>query len=424
MCQMALIWMDNKYPENTGGTDLSSDIGFDILGERPLKVETLQVYLDGLLIFQGPDTFLPPFDGAFSSIIPIISSGYRGYSVILCNTIDFSPDTTHSVVVNCEDIDGDVFTTGNTFDFTTENIIELIEIGPYEITIDVTFSGLMSPVEELWSCANYIFNGNAYARKIEVLESSGSSVKKIRLWAELLYGRDSFSLHLGPLITDLHGYPIVRDFTFNIFHSTANISNYDGKVRTWRESELIQADSQRIYLAGIKGIDVFRKQTRVTPVHWGQIFDGYGISAMFVANYSGDYIFSDTITPYLKDLVPPPSGTFYVVDPIFLTVADLTTAVEITSVMVYINNLLIFKGDGGGWRNGFSGNIDIRFRELCFKIITNGAILPNTVVSVRVVATDLLSNTLDETYTFSSASPIVVIGFGLSAFGITAFGSV
>jgi hypothetical protein len=403
-CQMTIaIWMNNKSPENTGGTDFSSDIGFDILGIRPLKPETLQVYLDGSLIFQGPNTFLPPFNGASSSIIPILSGGYEGFGVVLGNTENLNPDTAYLVVVNCEDIDGETFTIDNTFSFTTENIIESVGMGPYEITIDVTFSGNMSPLEEIQSSANYIFNNGAYARKVDLLESLGDSAKKIRLWVELLYGYDSFTLRLNPKLLDQQGYPIVRDFVIEPFHSTANISNYNGRVRTWRESEFVQADSQRIYLAGLKGIDVFRKQTKVNPVRWAQIFDGCGISAMFVANYGGDYVFSDIVPPYLKDQVPLPGGTAHVTDPICFSIADLTTAVEIPSVLTYVNNLLVFKGSVGGWYNGFSGNISIGFKKLEFRVVVPvGMILPDTTVSVRVIATDLLGNMLDTTYTFTT----------------------
>ena len=49
-----------------------------------------------------------------------------------------------------------------------------------------------------------------------------------------------------------------------------------------------------------------------------------------------------------------------------------------------------------------------------------GIIPPSSVVSVRVIATDLLGNTLDTTYTFNTEA--LEDGFGMDEFGIVPFG--
>lgn len=412
------IWLENQHPQNDGGTDLSADMGFDVFGELALRPETLQVNLNGSPAFRWPDTFFYPFNGPMSSVGPITSDGYDGYRLFFDNAIVLEPGALYAVTVDVDDI-SDYHFSGQ-FEFFTENVIVSAETGPFEVTIDLVLSG-PAQADQLQLCANYILSNNAYVREAELLDLVGDCASRVRLWTELLYGQESFSLRLAGIL-DCHGYPISRGTVVNIFHSPANIANYDGKVRTWRESEFVQADSERIYLAGTRGIDVLRKKNASDLTRWAQVFDGYGIHAMFVANYGGDYRFRDTVPPYLTNQHPAPGGAAATTDPVLFGVADITTAVEIPSVIVYVNNRLVFRGNTGGWTGGFTGHIGIGPKELSFKIVCPDGLPPNTTVPVRVIATDLLGNTLDSTYSFNVLSPPVHGGYGLIPLGTMPFG--
>jgi hypothetical protein len=265
--------------------------------------------------------------------------------------------------------------------------------------------------------AYYLFDNGMYVRLVENLGNNS-----YRLWTELYEGDATFGLTFSPSLVDSNGGSIYSDpITTTPFPSTADLSNYDGKVRTWRQSNLISADSQRIYLAGTRGIDVFRKISEVNPVRWGQILDAYGISAMFVANYGNDLVITDTVPPYLTDQDPPPVGVAYTSDPILFTITDFESAVEIPSTTVYVNDILAFSGGDGGWSNGYSGTITVEFRKLVFVINPSVPFIPESVIRVRVIASDLFGNTMDGTYSFTVTSPT---GFGFAIFGTSPFGAV
>jgi hypothetical protein len=311
------------------------------------------------------------------------------------------------------------------FSFRTGFSIDIVEVSLYEITLDLTFTDLLKIDNGLLNSSNYIFNNGMYARKVDIISIVGGFAEKIRLWAELFSNNSSFNLQLSSDILDQYGFSIPGSYNFEIispFISEANISNYNGKIRTGRESELVFADSQRIYLAGKKGIDVFRKQSKTTPVKWAQILDGYEITAMFVANPDGDVIITDTNPPFLQDQIPIPDGTMISTEPIQFTIADLKTSIEITSVMVYINNQLIFQGAGGGWSNDFFGKITIGYKKLDFYTKPNVPFILSSVVYVRVIARDLLNNLLDTTYSFTVSENGGEPLFGEGGFGDSEFG--
>lgn len=294
--------------------------------------------------------------------------------------------------------------------------IQSITAGPFEITLDLIFSGDMNQDVELSKTSNYIFSNGMYARKIDLLNSN-----EIRLWVELFNNHDTFSVTISNMVTDIDGYSLSPDtISFSPFKSLASFTNYNGLVRTWHDSSFISADSQRIYLGGEKGIDVFRRISRFNFLKWGQIFDSYGITSMFVYNYPNDVIITDTVSPYLINKSPDEGDIVLSNSSINFSIFD-NTAVEIPSVNVYINGLNSFSGNNGGWVDGYYGNIDINYKQLNFSIYPE-LTLPIGNITVRVTAYDLLGNSLDNSYNFEVISHF--LGFGEMSFGFDPFGSV
>lgn len=296
--------------------------------------------------------------------------------------------------------------------------IASITASPFEITLDVVFSGAMLNNGELDNPANYTFTEGMYARLAEIIDGYG-----VRLWVELFANQPSFTMTVADAVKDVGGLPLSPNtFTFSPFESDATMSNYNARVRTWRESNFVQEDSQRIYLAGTKGIDVFRKQSAVIPARWAQVFDEYGVNAMFVANFPSDLIITDTVPPFLQNQNPSPGSTANPDTSIYFEVADATTAVEITSVTAYVNGLTVFSGGLGGWASGYSGKVEVGYKQLNFTLYPDSDFVVGSTVLVRVVASDLLGNLLDISYSFDIFT--LVLGFGLGSFGSMPFGSI
>lgn len=292
----------------------------------------------------------------------------------------------------------------------------------FEIALNIEFNGNMLNNSELDNPANYTFTNDGqpsamYARLVDVIDGYN-----VRLWVELFANKTSFTLTVSNNVKDSDGYSLSPNtFSFSPFQSTATMSNYNAKIRTWRESRIIREDSQRIYLAGTKGIDVFRKQTEVVPIRWAQIYDSYGIDAMFVANFPNDLEIMDTAAPFLQNQNPSP-GSFAGADTsISFSVTDATTAVEITAITVYVNGLVAFMGGLGGWASGYSGQIIVGYKQLDFILIPSSNFAPDSFVFVRVVASDLLGNILSTTYSFEILSGL---GFGFGEFGLMPFGNI
>jgi hypothetical protein len=259
-----------------------------------------------------------------------------------------------------------------------------------------------------------------YARKVDVLDES-----TVRLWVELFYGRDDFEVTVDPTIKNKDGYSLLPggdSYGVAPFESTATFTNYNAMVRTWHESTVVTNDSQRIYLAGIRGIDVYWKRLATSFVRWGQIFDEYGIDSMFVANYPSDLEIIDEVPPTLEDPVPPPSSFAPADTRISFKVRDEITAVEITTLRVYIEGELAFSGGYGGWQNGWSGRIEVEHHQLSVEMWTNTYFDTGSIVTVRIVAQDLMGNELDTSYNFSVIIPIG--GFGGVPWGTSPFGGV
>lgn len=293
------------------------------------------------------------------------------------------------------------------------------EVGPYEITIDLVFDGYLYVNDELTNSANYTLSGGAYIRNVEVLD-----VDRLRLWSENFYGQTSFQLNISNIM-DGYGDPIDVTTSVTPFYSTANIGSYNGFIRTNHSSRIITSDSQRIYLSGAKGIDVFRKGTGISKYKWAQIFDGYGINTMFVANFPTDISIVDTQAPYISYSLPGNGDVAIPETHIIAIVSDATTSIEITSLSIYVNGTIAFIGSYGGWQPGFSGNIILLYQSIGFNIWPEDPFTMDSFVTVRIIADDLLGNQMDTSYTFEISPAIPISGaWGFGPWGFAPFGGV
>lgn len=393
-------------------------ISVDILDDDAINLTTLDAYVNGSLVYNGVTGFVSPYDGPQSAISATTVDGYPGYHLVLDNTGYFDSTTNYTTLISVQDAYGNSLS--DSFTFTTRSITTLssLDTGLYEITLDLTFSTDILQNSALTNPANYYFTGNMYARKVEIIASN-----KVRLWVELFYGQSIFSLTVDDGIKNIDGYSIEESsVSLTPFSSDATFTNFNGRVRTWHESNIVHGDSQRIYLAGIRGIDVFRKTSATGFAKWAQIFDAYGIDAMYVANYEGDLEISDSISPYLVDQSPAPSSYALANTHISFKVADATTAVEITTMRIYVNNNLVFGGSGGGWQTGWSGIIEIGYQQLLVEVWPDTNFNSGTTVTVRVMAEDILGNQMDSSYSFIIYVPVG--GFGGVPFGTSPFGGV
>ena len=291
-------------------------------------------------------------------------------------------------------------------------------VGTYEVSIDLTFSNDMLNDDELNNVSNYSLNNDMYVRKVDIL-----STIKIRLWVELFYGHTNFILTISSNIKDIFGNSIINRIcvVYPSSCSIAKFSNYNGLVETYHDSYYIFSDSQRVYLGGTKGIDIFRKYNLSTYYQWGRIFDQYGIDAMFVINSPNDLVISDKVPPYVSYEDPSPIGALAVpaTTDIWFIITDAVTAVEIKSLYVFINGILTFNGNCGGWQNGFSGEINMMGNSLGAKIHPPSPFLNGSINSVRIVAQDVVFNLMDYSYNF-----VVTLlgGFGLNEWALIPFG--
>ena len=293
----------------------------------------------------------------------------------------------------------------------------------YEITLRLTYTEPMTVNAEYSNAANYKFNNGMYARLIEVVDD-----QNVILLVENFHTNKEFSLSVSSSILDAYGNPIPDNFnsiTIQPFQSAATISNFNGLTRSWRQNNVVLADSQRIYVSGIRGIDVYRKRSASNPTRWGQILDEYGVNSMFVANFPNDLVVSDTDAPSLENQSPAPLSSVLSADAdiISFNISDATTAVEPTAVTVYVNGTIAFSGGFGGWYNGYSGKVIVNHKELEFSIIPPKLFAVGSVVIVRVVAIDLLNNRLDTTYQFSIAPAALTGGWGGGSWGEAPWGS-
>lgn len=294
--------------------------------------------------------------------------------------------------------------------------IETLALYPYEETIKIVFTNDLNTNSALMSCANYVLSNGAYVYNIELLDTN-----IIRLWTKLLWGHPTFRLTINN-ITNAGGDPLNINYAdFNIDTSTANIGSYNGQIATWRSSNFVAKDSQRVYLAGGRGIDVFYRNSLTNLTRWAQIFDGYNITALSIANFGGDLEITDTAIPYLLNQNPSPDEVLLATtNTILLSIADADSSVDLTSVIISVNDSAMFNGTSGGWADGYTSVVTVHPQQLDF-IIVCPYFGMDTQNIIRVVAADLMGNTLTTSYVFYI---LTAGGFGFEMFGLDPFGGV
>jgi hypothetical protein len=410
-------WIINQYP--TGILyNVNDNISVDILDDYSgVNLSSIDAYVDGYIVFSGPSTFYSPYNGAQSSISSTNVDGYDGYHLVIDRTSNFDFSTNYDVRIAADDNYGNSLDT--TFNFTTKDAtkIENVRVGQYEIVLIVTFDDYMLYDSNITKISNYTFNHEMYARYIENPILYDGYVKDVVMWVENFCGHDSFTLEVQNLL-DQYGSNVSDSYDFEPFQSWADLTNYNCLVRTWHVSNFVIADSQRVYLAGEGGIDCFRKERSYDAVRWGQIFDSYGVEALFLVNYGNDYVFVDTTPPAFIYRDPAP-GFWDGEGNIVFIIADTETAINITDLFIYINGVTVFDGSSGGFQNNYSGEIVLGYKSITVSIVPPIVYPEGSTVSVHVIASDLLDNTMDETYLLIIGESF---GFGFNEFGTYSFG--
>ena len=415
---MAYPEIQNKSPiENATGVDGYALISFDAYDSGSnIDPSSFRIYVGGTLAFTGPNTFHAPFNGTHSVITEATISGTDGYHVIIESTVGYTSNTLYPVRVVVEDFSH--LGIDDTWTIRTGNRVLSIVPSLYEVVLDVTFEQPFSITSATGEPASYVFTNGMYARKAEIL-----TMNTVRLWVELFHTHREFSLTVSPSVVDDYGNGIptsYNGFVFSPFSSTADLANFNGRVRTWRDSHLVYADTNCVYLGGTKGIDVFNKHEG----RWAQIYnENKQTHSLFVANFGGVYNFAETGIPYLFNVSPVDGSIAPYNAMIIFSVGDLRLAIEPTALRVYVNNILAFDGSYGGWYNGFSGFVDVQYKHLDVAIKPATPYHAKQFVTVRVVAEDLIGNTLDTHYTYRvTSAPIISSGWGYSYWGATNYG--
>lgn len=408
-------FITNEYPADLQtGVDLLTSISANILDNLDILSGSVRAYINDELVFDG-SSFIYPYYG---TVTPITQDGYSGCNIVINKTTQYLASTWTTVRLTASNIVG--LSVDESWRFLTKTSIKQVEQGPYEITFDVTFTGPMYDNEELTNSANYKFTSGAYARRIDKLAND-----KIRIWSEYIFGQTSFDLTISSNVKDSYGISIVGNTIPVIpFYSSANLGNYNGLIRTYHNSRFVSADSQRIYLAGSKGVDVFKKGSRILNNRtWAQIFDAYGIDSMFVMNYPNDISITDTHAPYISYALPGDGETAFPSSHILFVITDAATSVELSSVTIYINNVAAFRGNYGGWQDGFCGNIGIGYKNIGVDIWTTTPFVVGDYITVRIIASDLMANVMDHSYTFEVIAESEG-GWGFGSWGFGPFGGV
>jgi len=422
-------FLQNQSPaDGTAGITTSTVISVDILDDGTIDLSSVDAYVNGLKVFEGPGTFISPFNGPQSAIVATFTDGYNGYNLKLDNAGGLDPSETYEIRVVARDMAGNAM--DEDFSFITTTHIESVTLGPYEITLDITFGAEMDGLNSALTIpANYVFDNGAYARYVEAIDDE-TVPTVVRLWVEQLYGTENFTLTISDDVKDSNNESLLSPYnstTVSPLQSSASYGNYNGKVRTWRESNLIEADDERVYLAGSKGIDILHKEEGENSFRWAQIFSEYDIKSMFVAHFGTDHSFTDTTPPSFSYRDPFPGTTVSesAGAVINFKLFDSDTAVEITSIIVYINEVLAFSGSSGGWKNNFYGYIVVNeYKTIDVTIQPPTPFSQGEDVEVRVLAQDLLGNEFDASYTYTIGVTALGAGFGGSKFGVSSFGGV
>lgn len=390
-------FLRNRDPGvDVGGVGASQSFSFDVLddysGVAPL---TLYFFVNGAPAYIGAtQSWVAPFDGYVGRVEDV--DGYDGYHVRIDHPA-LSASSRVDLRVVAQDGQGNLL--DETYGFWIAPALLSVAVDPYETTLRVTFSGAMDPTL-LLDASMFALSDGAYARKAEM-----PAPDQALLWVERFQGAGPFELTVSDSLLDIHGGALAGDRTrsVEVFQSDALFSNTDGLVRSWRVSRQIARDAQRVYLAGLRGLDVLDIRYGITRAsRWSQILDAYGISAMCL---TGDgYDFSEGEPPTLTSQDPAPGSIVPSPTTIRFLVVDAVTSVETTSLAVYIGSRLVFSGGSSGWLNGWGGQVSVSPHQLAVELFPPaGEFLSGETVSVRVMATDLLGNAMDRTYQFTIA---------------------
>jgi hypothetical protein len=400
-------FLDNQIPAPSATNVLiNSQVLFDVLDDSEgIDLSTLVISIEGNLAWSG-GTFQAPFSGPPPS--PIVVDGYDGYHLEISHSVNFPYNSFIDVHVVVEDFNGDLLDTTYIFLTVPNPPVSLLSLtqGPYEITLDVEFSGPML-LSSLTDASSFVFSNGAFVRYVEPLPLRSLVPTGVRLWVEKFIGDSLFTLTIAsPPVLDTFGNtldPIGRSATISPFQSSAVFSNTNGLIRSWHESHLITYDTQRIYLSSIRGLDVFDARSGFsTSNRWAQILDSYGISALCLTSSGDGYDFSDGISPQVFNQLPLPNSIVLSPDVISFSIVDSITSVEITSLAVYINSILVFSGITG-WENNWGGKILVHPQQLDIELYPPVVFSSGTLISVHILANDLLGNLTNIIYTFTIA---------------------
>jgi hypothetical protein len=424
-------FLRNRSPADFSiGIDPTTAISVDLLDDGTVEPSSIFVYVMGDLAYDGgTGLFIAPFSGSMS---PTVVDGYNGYHLSLSSSTNLPGSTWITTRVVAKDAVDLVL--DETWQFYTSTTLMGLEYGPYEITLDATFSSPML-LSTLLDASSYRLSNGAYVRYVEPIPASNLTPTSVRLWVEGLQNDTAFVLTvLSPPVMDASGTPLAlygRAVTFAPFQSLAFFSNTTGLVRSWRESRLMLKDSQRAYLVGIRGLDAFDITNSIgRSIRWSQVLDAYGAVAACLSGES-DYTFSDVAPPFLGGRSPAPSATGVSKNThIYLSVADETTSVEVTQLTIYLRNAGIPTGEkrifsgANGWESPevCGGLISVQRQTLNIHLIPKQPFNDGP-VTVSITAVDLVGNLLSTSYTFTvGGGPVVEGGFGYEAFGVDPFG--
>lgn len=404
----AIIIYENEMPADIStGVATNSSISVDILTKSEVIIPSnIDAYVNGEMAFNG--SFVYPFSGTIS---PVTIDGYDGYHLIINALVEYNNSSWITTNISVLDYYGFLSTTDWKF-YTQTKLFGLTQF-PYDITLEAEFSGPITITSDITNIINYSLSQPAYIRKIDVI-----SPTILRFWVEYFFGVPEFTFECLETIQDSYGNSVITDPIIIIpFSSLANIGA--GLLRTGHNENFIISDSQRIYIGGATGIDILKKERGITTAPWAQIYDEYGINALCVVNYPQDVIINDTIPPYISYNNPLNGSNASTDTHIVLVITDLITSVDITSLKVYLNDVIVFNGStSGGFANNFTGYVSFTYKSLGIEFWPEIEFSDGELITVRVIAEDLLSNTMDQSYYFTIGES----SFGLGYWGFIPFG--
>jgi len=382
-----MLFLSSRDPEaEMGGVTPSESFSFDVLDSYGVESTSLSIFVNGIQAYDGASGWISPFDGYVGNTVV---DGYSGFHVRIDHS-SYSASTRVELHILASSIDSVTFL-DETYGFWIATTVTFVSIGPFEVCLSVGFSGALD-TGTLDDASLFSISNGAYVRKIDIISNDS-----ILLWVEGMNGNPTFTLTMSDIL-DIHGFPV--EFSGASVYpgfSEALVSGYNGLVRSWQQSLMVEKDIQRAFLMGIRGLDIFDIQS-TSPTKWGQILDSYGI---YAACLNGDgYSFSDSDSPRISDMVPASGAVVLAPDTIRFLISDITS-VEISSLIVSVNSVLVF-GGAAGWANGWGGQIEIFPQGLSVVLYPVAGFFhsgDNALIEVR--ASDFSSNVMDAAYSFT-----------------------